>query len=297
MENLVRRLKHGEILIADGAMGTMLMERGLKPGEPPESFNLTHPEVLEDIAKLYFEAGADIIQTNTFGASPVKLSLYSMEDKTDQINRAAVCAVKKVIGEQAYVSASCGPCGRLLKPYGDIEQEEVYNSFVEQIQIISDEGVDIICIETMTDLTEAVIALKAAKTAAPSIPVIVTMTFDPTPKGFYTIMGTDIATAATELEHAGADIIGSNCGNGIENMIAIAEEFKQKSKLPIIIQSNAGMPEIKGNRAMYPETPRFMAERVKKLVSLGVSIIGGCCGTTPEHITAIKRAVELMRCT
>lgn len=148
----------------------------------------------------------------------------------------------------------------------------------------------------MTDLTEAIIALKAAKTAAPSIPVIVTMTFDPTPKGFYTIMGTDIATAAIKLEQAGADIIGSNCGNGIENMIMIAEEFKQKSRLPIIIQSNAGMPEMKGTRAIYPETPRFMAERAKRLVSLGVSIIGGCCGTTPEHIWAIKRAVEVMRC-
>jgi 5-methyltetrahydrofolate--homocysteine methyltransferase len=297
MENLIRRLKNGEILIADGAMGTMLMERGLNPGEPPESHNLSHPEILEDIAKLYFEAGADIIQTNTFGASPLKLSLYSMEDKIDQINRVAIRAVKKVVGEQTYISASCGPCGRLLKPYGDIEQEDVYNSFVEQIHIMNDEGVDIICIETMTDLNEAVIALKAAKIAAPSTPVIVTMTFDPTPKGFYTIMGTDIATAVTTFEQGGADIIGSNCGNGIENMIMIAEEFKQKSKLPIIIQSNAGMPEVKGNRVMYPETPRFMAERVKKLVSLGVSIIGGCCGTTPEHIKAIKRAVDSMRCT
>jgi 5-methyltetrahydrofolate--homocysteine methyltransferase len=295
MENLIRRLKNGEILIADGAMGTMLMERGLNPGEPPESYNLTHPEVLEDIAKLYLEAGADIIQTNTFGASPLKLSLYSMEDKTDRINRAAIRAVKKVVGEQAYIAASCGPCGRLLKPYGDIEQEDVYNSFVEQIQIISDEGVDIICIETMTDLNEALIALKAAKIAAPSIPIIVTMTFDPTPKGFYTIMGTNIATAVANFEQVGADIIGSNCGNGIENMIVIAEEFKQKSRLPIIIQSNAGMPEVKGNRVMYPETPRFMAERSKKLVSLGVSIIGGCCGTTPEHIKAIKKAVDSMR--
>jgi 5-methyltetrahydrofolate--homocysteine methyltransferase len=295
MENLLRRLKNGEILIADGAMGTMLMERGLHPGEPPESFNLTHPEILEEIAKLYFEAGADIIQTNTFGASPVKLSLYSMEDKIEQINRTAIRAVRNVIGERAYLSASCGPCGKLLKPHGDIEQGDVYNSFAEQIRIISDEGVDIICIETMTDLTEAVIALKAAKSAAPSIPVIVTMTFDLTPKGFYTIMGTDISTAATKLEQAGADIIGSNCGNGIENMIMIATEFKQKTNLPLIIQSNAGIPKMKGNRALYPETPRFMAEQAKKLVSCGVSIIGGCCGTTPEHIRAIKNAVETIR--
>ncbi len=286
MKDLLERIKNG-VLVADGAMGTMLMACGLKPGDVPESFNLTQPEILEKIASLYLDAGAEIIQTNTFGASPLKLSFYSLDGKTEEINRNAVLAVRKVVGERAYISASCGPSGRLLKPYGDTEPEDVYSSFERQLKTLIHSGVDIICIETMTDLTEATLAIKAAKTVSPSTPVMATMTFDPTPRGFYTIMGINIEQAAKGLETAGADIIGSNCGNGIENMVKIAREFRAYSTLPLIIQSNAGLPEIKGNKTIYPETPEFMAEKAKELVSIGVSIIGGCCGTTPEHIRAL----------
>lgn len=286
MKDLLERIKNG-VLVADGAMGTMLMACGLKPGDVPESFNLTQPEILEKIASLYLDAGAEIIQTNTFGASPLKLSFYSLDGKTEEINRNAVLAVRKVVGERAYISASCGPSGRLLKPYGDTEPEDVYSSFERQLKTLIHSGVDIICIETMTDLTEATLAIKAAKTVSPSTPVMATMTFDPTPRGFYTVMGINIEQASKGLETAGADIIGSNCGNGIENMIKIAIEFRQKSMLPLIIQSNAGLPVIKRNTTIYPETPEFMAEKAKELVSIGVSIIGGCCGTTPEHIRAL----------
>ncbi|MBA7596190.1 MAG: methionine synthase [Candidatus Cloacimonadota bacterium] len=292
MKDLLKRLKNGEIFIADGAMGTMLMACGLKPGDVPESFNLTQPEILEKIASLYLDAGAEIIQTNTFGASPLKLSFYSLDGKTEEINRNAVLAVRKVVGERAYISASCGPSGRLLKPYGDTEPEDVYSSFERQLKTLIHSGVDIICIETMTDLTEATLAIKAAKTVSPPTPVMATMTFDPTPRGFYTVMGINIEQAAKGLETAGADIIGSNCGNGIENMIKIAIEFRQKSRLPLIIQSNAGLPVIKRNTTVYPETPEFMAEKAKELVSIGVSIIGGCCGTTPEHIRALCEMVD-----
>ncbi|MCK4395029.1 homocysteine S-methyltransferase family protein [candidate division WOR-3 bacterium] len=291
MKDLLKRIKNG-VLVADGAMGTMLMACGLKPGDVPESFNLTQPEILEKIASLYLDAGAEIIQTNTFGASPLKLSFYSLDDKTEEINRNAVLAVRKVVGERAYISASCGPSGRLLKPYGDTEPEDVYSSFERQLKTLIHSGVDIICIETMTDLTEATLAIKAAKTVSPSTPVMATMTFDPTPRGFYTVMGINIEQAAKGLETAGADIIGSNCGNGIENMIKIAIEFRQKSRLPLIIQSNAGLPVIKRNTTIYPETPEFMAEKAKELVSIGVSIIGGCCGTTPEHIRALCEMVD-----
>ena len=291
MKDLLKRIKNG-VLVADGAMGTMLMACGLKPGDVPESFNLTQPEILEKIASLYLDAGAEIIQTNTFGASPLKLSFYSLDGKTEEINRNAVLAVRKVVGERAYISASCGPSGRLLKPYGDTEPEDVYSSFERQLKTLIHSGVDIICIETMTDLTEATLAIKAAKTVSPSTPVMATMTFDPTPRGFYTVMGINIEQAAKGLETAGADIIGSNCGNGIENMIKIAIEFRQKSRLPLIIQSNAGLPVIKRNTTIYPETPEFMAEKAKELVSIGVSIIGGCCGTTPEHIRALCEMVD-----
>ncbi len=287
MKNILERIQNGDVLVADGAMGTMLMEHGLKPGDPPESFNLTHTEILKKIASLYLKAGAEIIQTNTFGGSPLKLAMYSLDDKTEEINKNAVLAVNEAIGEHAYVSGSCGPSGRLLKPYGDVEEEEMYNNFERQIKALIKGGIDIICVETMTDLTEATQAIKAAKTVSSSTPVMATMTFDPTPKGFYTIMGISIEQAVKGLENAGADIIGSNCGNGIENMVKIAREFRAYSTLPLIIQSNAGLPEIKGNKTIYPETPEFMAEKAKELVSIGVSIIGGCCGTTPEHIRVL----------
>ena len=144
----------------------------------------------------------------------------------------------------------------------------------------------------MTDLTEATLAVKAAKKVSASIPVMAAMTFDPTPRGFYTVMGVSIEDAARGLKEAGADIVGSNCGNGIENMVEIGRQFKRCSELPVIIQSNAGLPRMQGDKPVYLETPEFMAEKAKELVSAGVSIIGGCCGTTPEHIRAIRVMVD-----
>ncbi|MDQ1350645.1 MAG: Hcy-binding protein [Acidobacteriota bacterium] len=294
MESILNRIKQGEILIGDGAMGSLLMARAkdLIKGKSPEFINLSRTDILEEIARLYLEAGADIIQTNTFGGSPLKLSAYNLQDQTEEINRAAVQAVRKVVDGKAYVSASCGPSGKMLKPYGPVEPEEMYQNFLRQLKAIIEAGVDIICVETMTDINEATLAIKAAKAVSPGIPVIATMTFDKTPRGFYTMMGVNVEKAAHELEAAGADIIGSNCGNGIENMILVAKEYKKFTSLPLIIQANAGLPVVKDDVVIYPETPEFMAEKSKELVAAGVSIIGGCCGTTPEHIRAIGQAVR-----
>ena len=292
MNTIFKRIKNREILVADGAMGTMLFARGLKPGEPPESVNLKNPEILEEIAQAYLDAGADIIQTNTFGASPLKLSDYGMQDKTEEINRIAVEKVRKVVREKAYVSGSVGPSGKLLKPFGDTEPDDIYLSFKRQMKALINADVDLICIETMTDLNEASLAIKAAKSISPEIPIMATMTFDETPRGFYTIMGVSIEDAVVGLQKAGADIIGSNCGNGIENMIKIAREFKKLTILPTIIQSNAGIPEMKEGKLFYSETSEFFAEKSKELIDAGVSIIGGCCGTTPEYIRAIRKVVD-----
>ena len=291
MKSLLDRLAAGEVLVADGAMGTMLMERGLAAGNPPESFNLERIDVLEQIARAYLDAGADIIQTNTFGASRLKLAQYSLGDRVEEINKNAVRAVRNAAQSKAYVSGSCGPTGQFLKPYGDVEQAEMYDAFMEQIAALINAGADVICIETMSDAKEATCAVKAAKDLR-SIPVMATMTFNRTPKGFYTIMGVTIEETVRDLEAAGADIVGSNCGNGMENMILIAGEFKKFTKLPIIIQSNAGIPELIEGKAVYPESPEFMAEKSKELLAAGVSIVGGCCGTTPEHIRAIRHEVD-----
>jgi 5-methyltetrahydrofolate--homocysteine methyltransferase len=296
MRSVLQRVNNGESLVADGAMGTML--QGLAGGTASpclEAVNLTNPDVLAEIARCYLEAGADIIQTNTFGASPLKLAAHGLDEQAEEINRCAVEAVKRAVGESAYVSGSCGPCGRLLKPLGDAGVDEVRGSFRRQMTALADAGVDVICIETMTDLTEAVLAIEAAKEAAPGLPVMATMTFDLTRRGFFTMMGVSVERAAGGLRDAGANIVGSNCGNGIVNMIEVAKLFRSCTDLPIIIQSNAGLPEMKGEEVIYSETPEFMAEKAGTLVEIGVAIIGGCCGTTPDHIRALRRMVDSRR--
>jgi 5-methyltetrahydrofolate--homocysteine methyltransferase len=292
MKPLLDRVRSGEILVADGAMGTLLMRRGLLTGRCPEEVNLTHPAALEEIARQYLGAGAEIIQTNTFGGSPLKLAMNGLDGRTEEINRRAVQAVRQGVGDRAYVAASCGPSGRMLQPHGDLDLQVLYDSFRRQIAALVEAGVDAICVETMIDLEEAKAAVRAAKDVSPKTPVMAMMTFDATPRGFYTVMGVSVEAAAAGLAEAGADIVGSNCGHGIENMVRIAAEFRRHTRLPILIQSNAGLPVMQDGKPEWPETPEFMAGKVPDLLAAGVSIIGGCCGTTPEHIRAIRQAVD-----
>lgn len=301
MERLAERIEKRDVLLVDGAMGTLLMQRALEVSAPkpacqcPESFNLTRPDVLEEIARAYFDAGADILETNTFGASPVKLSQYGLESRMEEINEAAVRAVRNVVGHRAYVAACCGPSGRLLKPYGDADPEDLYAGFHRQLECLIGAGVDAIFIETMIDLAEASLAVRAAKDVSPTTPIIATMTFDVTPRGFFTVMGVSVERAASGLQEAGADVIGSNCGCGIEDMIAIAKEFRRCTDGPLIIQSNAGLPDTRSGVPVYAETPEFMAEKAQAMLEAGVSIIGGCCGTTPDHTSALRAMIDTAR--
>jgi 5-methyltetrahydrofolate--homocysteine methyltransferase len=295
MNGLLERIQSGEILCGDGGWGTQLMARGLKPGDSPEALNLSDPDALVEVATLYVDAGAQLITTNTFGGSPLKLKAYDLDSRTEEINAAAIEALKPVTAGKAYISASIGPTGKLLKPFGDTEPEEMAEGFGRQIGAVIEAGADIVCVETMIDLTEAQLAVKAARSISADIPIIATMTFDPTPRGFFTTMGVTIEKACQGLAEAGADVVGSNCGNGIEKMIEIARGFSEHSKLPVIIQSNAGVPENVGGEVVYPETPEFMAERVPQLIDLGVVIIGGCCGTGPEHIAAFRKVIDAHR--
>ncbi|MCU0275596.1 MAG: homocysteine S-methyltransferase family protein [Acidobacteria bacterium] len=291
-DGLLARIQRGEVLLADGAVGSLLLARGLEKGAPPEGINLSAPQVLEEIARLYLEAGADIVQTNTFGASPLKLARYGLAAQTAEINAAAVRAVRRAVNGKAFVSASCGPSGRLLLPYGDIGEDEVRDSFLRQMAALADAGVDALCVETMTDLREARLALEAARRAAPGIPVMATMTFEATPRGFYTVMGDTIMAACRGLSESGADLVGSNCGNGSALMAAIAGEFRKETRLPLVIQSNAGLPELRRGEVHYPETPEQLARAARELRAGGVAVIGGCCGTTPEHTRAMRRALD-----
>lgn len=292
MSDFLKRISEGEIFVADGAMGSMLIAQGLKVGDCPEAYNLSDMDILEDIAKKYYEAGAEIIQTNTFGGSPLKLMTYALDNKAVEINQNAVKAVRSAVGSNAFISGSIGPSGKLLEPYGSTSPEQVYESFLVQARALIEADVDILCVETMTDLNEAVLALKAVREISSDIPLMATMTYDRTEQGFISIFGVTIQQASEGLKDAGADIVGSNCGNGIEGMIEVAKEYKRQTNLPLIIQSNAGLPEIDGLTVVYNESPEFMARHALTLKAIGVSVIGGCCGTTPDHISAIKKAVK-----
>jgi 5-methyltetrahydrofolate--homocysteine methyltransferase len=287
MHPFLDRLGRGETIVGDGAWGTLLMERGLEAGQAPETFNLTRPEVLVEIGNAYLEAGAEILTANTFGASSLKLHSHGLEAEAGEVNRRAVTVLRDLAAGRAYIAASVGPSGAILKPYGDTDEDQIYAAFQGQIEAQAEAGTDLIWIETMIDLREASLAIRAARNVAPELPVVATMTFDPTPRGFFTIMGTSLEQAAEGLEEAGADAIGSNCGNGSETMVEIAEMLRSHTRLPLVIQPNAGLPENRAGTVVYPENPRFMARQALRLVEIGVAVIGGCCGTTPEHVRAI----------
>ena len=292
MDDLRARLARGEVLVGDGAWGTQLMQRGLPPGRPPEWFALERPEVIEEVARLYVEAGADLVTTDTFGGTSFRLKLHGLDAERARVNRQAVEAVKRAVAGRALVSASVGPSGQILEPYGDTSPDAVEAAFAEQIEALAAAGADVLCIETMSDLTEATCAVRAARAVAPRLPVMATMTFEPHPRGYFTVMGVSVERAARGLEEAGADVVGSNCGTGIADMVGIARLFRASTARPVLVQPNAGLPQTRDGQLVYDETPEAMAARVAELLSLGVAIVGGCCGTTPDHVRAIRRAVD-----
>ncbi len=292
MEALLSRLSRGEVLVGDGALGTLLMARGLAPGSPPESFVLERPEALLEIARQYVDAGAELVTTDTFGASALNLASYGLGARVTEINRAAVSLAREAAAGRAYVSASVGPTARLLAPLGDVTPEQARAAFEEQMRAQAEAGADLFCVETMSDLGEALLAVQAARAVAPRLPIVASMSFDATPRGYFTIMGVRVERAAAELTRAGADVVGSNCGNGSERMLEIARALHAATALPLVIQANAGLPQSVAGRLVYPETPEQMAARVPELLAAGVQIVGGCCGTSPDHVRAIRAVVS-----
>jgi len=286
-------LKTGKILVSDGAWGTFLYQKGLNAGDCPDEWSLTHYNIVKDIAQSYIDAGADMVETNSFGANRFKLEYFGLQDKTAEINEAAARASREAAGNDKYVIASIGPTGKMLL-LGDVTAEELYDCFREQTLALEKGGADAVCIETMSDADEAVLAIKAAKENT-GLEVIATFTFEKTIQGDYrTMMGVSPTDAIRAALDAGADIIGTNCGNGIERMIDIVKEIH--TEFPdtfILVQANAGLPVLVDGTTTYPETPEMMVAYIPDLIHAGANIIGGCCGTAPEHIKAIKKAVEI----
>lgn len=286
------KLLHSKgVLIADGAWGTEMMKKGLRPGECPELWNLNRPDDVRAIAKAYSEAGADIILTNTFGANIFKLKKAGADDEVLEINRMGIELSKAVCGD-SLVFASIGPTGEFIKPLGAVTEKEMISAFKQQVNVFVEEQADGIIIETMTDLNEAKCALSAVKEIS-DIVAAVSMTFEKGARGFATIMGITPAQAVRELEEAGADIVGSNCGSGIEDLARIACEMHENTSLPLWIKPNAGIAKLKEGKTVYPDSPGHMSEFIASLLESGVKVIGGCCGTTPEHIKLISETVKI----
>jgi 5-methyltetrahydrofolate--homocysteine methyltransferase len=285
MEPWKRLLREKKILIADGGWGTELQKRGLAPGEPPEAWNLSRPEEVRRVALSYVEAGADIILTNTFGGSLLKLTKVGLGEKAVEVNRKGATLSREAAGDRSLVFASIGPSGEFVAPLGTISEADMIQGFAEQARALAAGGADGIVVETMMDLAEARAALRAAKEST-ALPVVVTMTFDKGPKGYATLMGIRPEQAAAELARAGADMVGANCGTGIEAMIELIGRMRSATSLPIWCKPNAGLPELIEGKTVYRETPEMMASKLGSLVQAGANIVGGCCGTTPSHIRA-----------
>jgi 5-methyltetrahydrofolate--homocysteine methyltransferase len=295
MSSLLDRVSQGHVLISDGAMGTFLHAKGLAVGECPESWCVSHADVVKGIAEAYIAAGSDIVETNSFGGTAYKLGMYDLADKVGEFGRAAAALAKQAMGSKGFVAASVGPTGHFVEDEGgDSTPEALYDAFKEQIVALEEGGADALCIETMFSLTEATQAIKAARENT-TLPIICTFTFEAGAEGFHTMMGLRPAVAASEAAAAGAHIVGANCGNGIANMIEIARQMRAAAPgVPILIHANAGAPVLEDGKTVFKETPDFMALRVKELVEAGANIIGGCCGTTPDHIAAIARAARAL---
>jgi 5-methyltetrahydrofolate--homocysteine methyltransferase len=287
-------VKSGRILVSDGAWGTFLQQQGLKPGECPEEWCLSNRQAVYNVAKSYIEAGADMIQTNSFGGSRYKLEHFDLADKVAQINESAANISREAAGNERWVIASVGPTGKMLM-MDDVTELDLYEAFQVQTSALEKGGADAICIETMFALDEITQAIKAAKENT-ECEIIATFTFELTPKGEYrTMMGTTPAEFARTVINAGADIIGTNCGNGSERMVEIIKEIKQSAPVtPILVHSNAGLPKYIDGADVFPESPDEMASFVPSLVEAGANIIGGCCGSTPEHISRIKKVASSM---
>lgn len=291
------RLAQGIVLL-DGAMGTQLISQGMAPGTCNDWLNVTSPEVVGRIHRAYLDAGSDAVITNTFGANRFALGRHGYADKVYEINKAGARVAREVAGDDRYVLGDVGPSGDFLQPLGNVSAGQLKEAFVEQARGLLDGGVDGFIIETMTALDELEIAIVSVQSVAQGVPVFGSMSFDKGAAGFRTMMGVDVSSAVSKMRSLGVDGMGFNCGTAsLDEYVELAEQYavaaeSEATEIILFAEPNAGKPELADGEAIYRVTPSAFAEAAKKIVAAGMRIIGGCCGTAPDHIRAVAEALR-----
>ncbi|HEY2916945.1 MAG TPA: homocysteine S-methyltransferase family protein [Candidatus Limnocylindrales bacterium] len=286
-------LRSGDPILADGAMGTMLFSAGLQFGDPPEVWNLSHPDVVRRIHRGYLDAGSRIVMTNTFGGNRLRLGLHGLQDRVEELNRTAAILLRAEVdaaGGAALVAGDIGPSGEIMAPVGTLEEAEAIEVFAEQAAALIAGGVDLIWIETMSDLGEIKAAFDGVRRASPDIPIVTTMTFDT--RG-HTMMGVSPEQAVAAMWSWGADAVGGNCGNGPDELLRVIE--RMHAAVPdamLVAKSNAGMPRLVAMQAVYESEPADYADVALAMRDAGASVVGGCCGTSPRHLEAIAERLR-----
>ena len=296
---VVERVRAGDTLVFDGGYGTMLFAAGLLNGACPELWNDTHADVVRGIHRGYFEAGSDIVETNTFGGTRLKLNEYALGDRTRELNVKGARLARAVAPAAGYVAGSIGPTSRLpaeYEPLGDTTDEEYRATFTEQAEALAEGGVDLFAVETMMFPQEATAAIRACKAAA-DLPVMATMffQFEELHDRDRTMWGESPAEVAKNLLAAGADVVGMNCGRGPDRAIVIIREMRQVTGAPLVAYPNAGLPVTTGDTVTYELDPDQMAREYPALLDAGCNIVGACCGSNPEHIRRIAEVVRRRR--
>src|SRR5258708_6718910 len=289
----IKRLSQGSIL-ADGAMGTMLHQSGVALDACFDELNVSDPDRVLGVHRAFIDAGSELIETNTFSANRYKLAAHGWQTEVDAFNEAAVKLARQSAeaskDRTVYVAGAIGPIGARLAPYGRVQPEQAFDAFFEQCAALAKGGVDVFILETFTDLNEITEALKAARAAAPNVPVIASMTFT---RDDRTVLGDAPREVANALAAMGADVIGVNCSGGPSQLARIAQVMRTvEPDVPISAMPNAGFPETMAGRVMYPATPDYFGDYAIAFRDIGVTVIGGCCGTTPDHIRAMRKALD-----
>jgi 5-methyltetrahydrofolate--homocysteine methyltransferase len=289
MEHILSRLKSDRVIVVDGAMGTMLQAAGMPSGMPPEGWLLKNPDSVRSVHSAFIEAGAELILTCTFGGTRMRLDRAGLPGRVAEVNRRAVEVAREAAGDRAYVAGDIGPLGEFLAPLGTLAYEDAIEIFAEQAAALAEAGVDVLYIETMSDLNEVRAAVEGAQRARPGAPVFATLSFDTHGR---THMGVRPEQAAEMLFKLGVDAFGANCGATLEMTAgALAKMHEIAHQATLIAKPNAGKPRLEGDEVVYDATPQDLADYARVFVEMGARLIGGCCGTTPEHIEAVARAV------